>query len=82
MSQKCGYPSLPGITEWTCNGTARYIVVGVHGSGWSETLMPRCEKHVQPTVAGLNPPDSPYPHESFRRVEWIDPAQGRHGGET
>ena len=71
--ESCGYPIIDGVTEWTCNGTVRFVVVGVSGSGYVETRMPRCKDHVKPTVAGLNPPNSEYPYHSLRSVEWVQP---------
>ena len=70
---QCGFPIIPGVSEWTCHGTVRFIVIGVSGSGYYETRMPRCQEHVKPTVAGLNAPGSEYPYYSLRSVEWIQP---------
>ena len=64
----CGYPHIPGVSEWTCNKNPTHVVVGVHGTDFYQTEMPRCADHVQDTIVGLNPPNSPYPHESIWEV--------------
>jgi hypothetical protein len=72
MSERCGYPFAPSISEWVCGSSATHLVIGASGSGYYEKVMPRCNEHLGPTISAFWPSrNSDYPYNVLARVEMI-----------